>query len=374
MNKLLRTVFIVFILFFVFLLAVVYGLWYRPLRVPPSGATITVNYSSSANDICNQLYQNNRTQFPWMLKKIAHFYGYGRNLRYGQYHLRYGDSANQLFDRLVHGTDTVVHKITFIPGWTFSRILQSVETNPNIRHTLKGVDPRQLQQLIGYHHPVADGLFYPDTYHFKWGNADVTILRQAYQTMQRILTKAWDNRAPNLPYQSAYQALIAASLIQTEVMLPSEKPMVASVIVNRLRKNMRLQIDTTVLFAMNKPYGTRLLHRNLSFKSPYNTYRVRGLPPSPIAIPGRAAIEAALHPARTNYIYYVAKGDGGHVFSADYKGQREGVRRYRQFLKQRKDRKNREQHSIIQDYFQLLNNSIYPWLVLFTVDRGGVVI
>ena len=317
-------------------LGLLYSVWYRPLNTLSNNVVVTVGVNSSLNDIINQLDQKKLIHHPFWLKKVAQWQGFARRLRYGQYHVHAGQSARSLFNNMVRGLDMVTHSITFIPGWTFSQVLNKVESDPNLRHSLKGASLSKIKQAIGYSHALPEGLFYPDTYHFKWGNSDILVLKMAYQKMQQVLNKAWENRATHLPFKSAYQALIAASLIQTEVLQPQEKPIVASVIVNRLKKNMRLQIDTTVLFAMRKPYGTRLLHRNLTFSSPFNTYRHKGLPPAPIALPSKVSIIAALHPAKTNYLFYVAKGDGSHVFSSDYKGQLKGVRQYRRLQKKRR--------------------------------------
>lgn len=336
MNKRVTRTLLVLSTLALLFLGLLYSVWYRPLNTLPNGAVITVGVNSSLNDIINQLDQKKITRHPYWVKEIAQWHGYARRLRYGQYHVRYGQSAQSLFNNMVRGLDMVTHSITFIPGWTFQQVFNKVESNPNLRHSLKGASLQKIKQVIGYSYALPEGLFYPDTYHFKWGNSDVLVLKMAYQKMQQVLNKAWQNRASKLPFQSAYQALIAASLIQTEVLWPQEKPIVASVIVNRLKKHMRLQIDTTVLFAMKKPYGTRLLRRNLSFSSPFNTYRHKGLPPAPIALPSKVSILAALHPANTNYLFYVAKGDGSHVFSSDYKGQLKGVRRYRRLQKKRR--------------------------------------
>ena len=175
----------------------------------------------------------------------------------------------------------------------------------------------------------AEGLFYPDTYFFTWGNTDLSVLKTAYLKMQKILDLAWNNRAPNLPYQNAYQALIAASLIEKETAIAAEKPLISSVIINRLAKNMRLQIDPAVQYGAEKNFTNVITKKELKTKTPYNTYLNAGLPPTPICMPSESSILAALHPATTDYLFYVATGTGGHNFSASYVEHEQQVAVYR---------------------------------------------
>ena len=312
-------------------IGVMRSVWLGPLSITASTQSVKVNINSTLSQLIAELYQQKLIEHPWFLKRIAVIEGYSDRLRYGEYRLTTGMNAAQLLENIVKGKAMLQHQITFIEGWTFSKVLAELNADPDVRHTLRGKTDAQLKSIFGYPAVVPNGQFFPDTYHFVWGNSDVTILKRAHAKMQRVLDQAWADREPGLPYNTPYQALIVASLIESEVSLPSERPIVASVIVNRLRKGMRLQIDTTVLFAMGRPYGTRLLHRDLRFKSEYNTYLHYGLPPAPIAMPSAGSIEAAVHPVRTTYLYYVARGDGSHRFSTTYKGQIQGIKEYRQF-------------------------------------------
>ena len=354
----------------------VYAVWYRPLDVSSPGEIITVGVDSSLRDVALQLYRNKNTHYPRLLNRIAIAAGFRGQLRYGQYRVEPGTSARALFKQMAQGTDTVMQRITIIPGWTYSRLYQQLSSSSNLRHALKRENAGALKQLLGYPYAAPEGLFFPDTYHFTWGSSDLAVLQESYDTMQRTLKRMWQHRDAGLPYKTPYQALIAASLIQTEVRLVNEMPLVSSVIVNRLKKKMRLQIDTTVLYAMGKPYGTRLLHRDLKYDSPYNTYRHVGLPPTPIAIPGRSALLAAMHPAKTSFYYYVARGDGSHFFSKNYQGHLKGVKRYREYQQQQQQQQYQAPPAVpVGQLFQQLYHRIFTtwrnWVRFITLYSSG---
>ena len=192
-----------------------------------------------------------------------------------------------------------------------------------------------------------EGMIYPDTYKFAWGVNSNAVIQYGVTKMQRVLQKAWKSRDHSIPIKTPYQALIVASLIQTEAGNVAERPKVAAVIYNRLRKNMRLQIDPTVMYGLGLPYGSILTKRQLEQKTPYNTYTFEGLPPTPIAFPTRTAIEAALHPVKLSAYYYVANGDGTHTFSDSYKLHKKAVARYRAFLNEQKWQQQKQALEVI---------------------------
>jgi UPF0755 protein len=184
---------------------------------------------------------------------------------------------------------------------------------------------KDLMLLLGDGNRSPEGLFMPETYYFSRGDSDLTILKRAHQLMQQKLNTAWNSRAADLPYQDAYQALIAASLIEKEAYLAKEQPIISGVLVNRLRKNMLLQFDPTIIYGLGSAYQGKIFKKDLTTDTPYNTYLHRGLPPTPIASPGITAITAAVHPAQHNYFYFVAVGDGSHQFTTNLQDHHQAV-------------------------------------------------
>lgn len=249
-------------------------------------------------------------------------------IKAGEYLIEPGKTtAAQFLKRIVAGK-VMLRQLTIIDGWTFHQILNAVNNNPYLQHTLSGLDGPVIMQKLGHSGVNPEGQFYPNTYFFSKGTADTKILQISYQDMQNVLQRQWAKRAPGLPYQTPYQALIAASLIERETSLPKERPEIAGVIERRLQKNMRLEIDPTVIYALGAAYQGKLTFKDLSVDSPYNTYLHFGLPPTPIAAPSKADIAAALHPTAGDALYYVASGKGGHIFSATLKQHDVAIRQY----------------------------------------------
>jgi len=307
--------------------------WYRtlyaPMQVAQNNEAIRVYPGDRIGDLAQSLYKKNLIAHPYIFAFAMRIKGDAEKLHFGEYKITLGMSASSLLEHVVANRGMVKHRITFVEGWTFKEVIQALESDPNLIHCLKGKTNSEIMEILGYSNRRPEGLFLPETYTFIWGNTDVDILHHAYRYMQDYLAEQWKHRAPKLYYQSAYQALIVASLIEKETSLGYERPIIASVILHRLRKRIRLQVDPTVLYGLNKPYDMPILRRDLFSKTPYNTYQVDGLPPTPIDIPGRVSINAALHPAKTNYLYYMSAGDGHHVFSKTYRKHLLAVNRYR---------------------------------------------
>src|SRR5690606_715707 len=230
-------------------------------------------------------------------------------------------------DRLVAGR-VMQHTLTIVEGWTLRQILDAVERHPMLVRTLDTTDPRRVMAAIGYPGHFAEGRFFPDTYHFPAGTTDVEFLRRAVDRMHAVLEEEWAQRDVGLPYASAYEALIVASLVERETAVPEEREQVAGVFVRRLQKNMKLQTDPTVIYALGEAFDGNIRRRELAIDSPFNTYRYAGLPPTPIGSPGRAAIRAALHPAPGEALYFVSRGDGTHEFTASLEKHNRAVRKY----------------------------------------------
>ena len=258
----------------------------------------------------------------------------GTPLHTGEYRLTPGMTVNQLFDAWRRG-DVVQYNLTLVEGWTFRQVRAAVAKHEKITQTLDGLSDAEVMDKLGHSGVFPEGRFFPDTYRFVRGMSDVEFLQQAYMRLEQVLAKEWAERATDLPYRDPYQALIMASLVEKETGIPQERAQIAGVFVRRLRLGMMLQTDPTVIYGMGERYNGKITRADLREPTPYNTYTISGLPPTPIAIVGREAIHAALNPANGTSLYFVARGDGSHVFSDDLDNHNSAVREYQ--LKRRSD-------------------------------------
>jgi UPF0755 protein len=288
-------------------------------QVPPGISTLKL----AQNLYKNQLI-NNMEYFLWLVKMKGEM----TEIKTGDYRMTPGMSASQLLNELVKGK-TVLKKVTLIEGWTFRQFMDSLNKNPYVTHTLQGKTPEEVMQAIGHEGERPEGKFYPDTYLFMRGTHDVKLLKISYQQMQEKFQQAWKTSAPDLPYKTPEEALIVASMVEKEALFHKERPQVAGVILKRLAIGMRLQIDATVIYGRDQNHLNPITRADLSTDTPYNTYTRAGLPVAPICMPSFASIQAALHPVITDAIYYVAKGDGTHIFSQDLQGHNKAVGEYR---------------------------------------------
>jgi UPF0755 protein len=224
----------------------------------------------------------------------------------------------------------VLEQLTVVEGATFSDFLEVLNAQNDVAHTLRGRSPQAIMEALGHPGESPEGRFFPDTYRFAAGTSDAAILGRAYEAMQRELAAAWQARAPDLPLQDPYQALILASLVEKEAQLKSERALIAGVFVNRLKKGMRLQSDPTVVYGLGASYDGSIHTRDLTTDSPYNTYTRAGLPPTPIALPGHEALLAAVQPQDSGALYFVAtgSGDGAHHFSRTLEEHTRAVQAY----------------------------------------------
>lgn len=236
-------------------------------------------------------------------------------IKAGEYALTPGMTPPQLLDLLVSGR-SIQYPVTLIEGRGFREVLSSIADQPGFKHELKGLSDAEIRDALGLDIEHLEGWFFPDTYLFRRGTSDIQVLRRAHERMREVLAEEWARRDPDLPLATPYEALILASVIEKETGLGSERPEIAGVFVRRLRKGMRLQTDPTVIYGLGEDFDGNLTRAHLETDTPYNTYTRAGLPPTPIALPGRAAIHAALHPKDGEAIYFVARGDGSHYFSA----------------------------------------------------------
>lgn len=259
---------------------------------------------------------------------LARYTGLAKSIKAGTYEARRGDSPRQLLERMARG-DVVQVRLTFVEGWTYRRIREVLRESPDVRQTLGNVSDEELLNRLGAAELASpEGLFLPDTYVFAPGTSDFEILQQAYRAQQTFLQQEWDKRSPGLPLESPYEALILASIVEKETGLGEDRARVAGVFINRLRRGMLLQTDPTVIYGMGERYEGRIRKRDLQTDTPWNTYTRAGLPPTPIASPGRAALQAALHPESHKYFYFVARGDGTSQFSSTLSEHNRAVAKY----------------------------------------------
>lgn len=314
--------------------------WYRflttPLNATGKATTIIVPGNMTLFELANEMSQKNILSRPRFFITLAHWRGDSDQIRSGEYEVDTKITPNQLLDNLVKGK-VYMRKITLIEGVTLSQIKQVFLNTSALQKTIINQSDQEIAAALGCPYTSPEGLFFPDTYVYTWGNKDFKILRQAYMHMQNFLNEEWTKRADDLPYSSPYQALIVASLIESETHVDKERPLVAGVILQRLKKQMYLQIDPTVLYGVNKPFGSKITQDDLHNDNPYNTYRRYGLPPTPIDIPSAPSIQAALHPLYTDALYYVARGDGTHTFSATYQEHRAAIKENHNWQEEQKD-------------------------------------
>jgi UPF0755 protein len=302
----------------------------RQLDVPlpiPAAQLIAVESGTSLRGLAADLAERGWLTRPWVLVVEGRRRGIARSIRAGEYEVTPGMTPLNLLDAVVAGR-VVQHQLTLVEGWTFERIMQAVENSVVLVHTLETRDPRRVMAELGYAGYFAEGRFFPDTYRFPRGTTDVEFLRRAVRTMEEVLEEEWPRRAVGLPYESPYQALVMASLVEAETAVPTERARIAGVFMRRLARGMRLQTDPTVIYALGASYDGNIRRDDLSIDSPYNTYVYSGLPPTPIASPGRDSIRAALQPEEGDALYFVARGDGSHEFSATLAEHNRAVQKY----------------------------------------------
>ncbi|MEE8321775.1 MAG: endolytic transglycosylase MltG [Gammaproteobacteria bacterium] len=282
----------------------------------------------SLRAVSEDLAANGILDNPYYLNFAGRRQGIAHKLKTGEYEIIPGTTALQLLEQFVAGK-VVQYTLTLLEGWTFEQIMEAVMNSDRLVHTLPpAIGSQQLMLSIGYPDIVAEGQFFPDTYHFPVGTTDLEFLRRAFHLLSRVLDEEWQRRAANLPYKTPYDALIMASIIEKETGRTDEREKIAGVFVRRLRQGMKLQTDPTVIYAMGARYNGNIKHKDLEIDSPYNTYRNRGLPPTPIALAGRGSINAALHPEDGKALYFVSRGDGSHYFSSTLNEHNKAVAKY----------------------------------------------
>ena len=264
---------------------------------------------------------------PYYFEFYARYSGYAKKIQSGEYQLSPGLTPIKIINIFVSG-DVIQHSITLLEGWTIKDIKNEISSNTVLIKNLTDYSSDSLLKKIKITESNVEGLFFPDTYYFTKGASDIELLQRAYRRGKAVLEKEWESRDAGLPYKNDYDALIMASIIEKETALASERAMIAGVFVRRLKNNMKLQTDPTVIYAMGIKYDGNIRKKDLRIDSPYNTYRYNGLPPTPIALAGREAIHAALHPENDDTLYFVSKKDGSHYFSKTLYEHNKAVKKY----------------------------------------------
>ena len=300
---------------------------FTPINVTQSNATFEISSGSNLNQISNQLVEAELLNDSFRFKLLTFITGNHKNLKRGYYKIPQDTTPLKLLDILANGK-SILFPITLVEGTTFKQTIQLIHNNKNIKKTLDGRDSQDILRLMGAKEKYIEGLFFPDTYHFHKNTTDLEILKNAYQVLQAKLEFLWENRTDNLPYKTAYEALVIASIIEKEIGVRDEAPEIAGVFVNRLSIGMPLQSDPTVIYGMGSKFKGNIRRKDLKKDTIFNTYTRKGIPPSPIAMVSLDSLEAALNPATTENFYFVAKGNRRHHFSKTLKEHNRAVYKY----------------------------------------------
>ncbi len=297
------------------------------LKIPGDGWRYEVVTGANLRSIGRDLQAQGILERPEYLRWMARTEGYASRVRVGEYEFSARTTPREFLEKIVSGK-VVQWQLTIVDGWTFRQMLDAVAAHDKLTHTLAGLADAEIMVKLGYPQLHPEGRFLPDTYAFPKGTSDVDFLKRAYISMQEYLVRVWPERDKNLPLASKDEALTLASIVERETGIPQERPMIAGVFVRRLQKGMRLQTDPTVIYGLGDRYDGNIHRRDLDAETPYNTYRIKGLPPTPIALPGKEAINAALHPQGGDALYFVARGDGSHEFSSSIEQHNRAVMKY----------------------------------------------
>jgi len=297
------------------------------ISLPVTPYEFSIRPGSNLKQVSQQLADAGVFPNKWPLILLARYLNQESAIKAGDYRLTENISQIALLDYLTKG-DAKQNEIRFLEGSTFAQLRKILNEHPAIQNRTTNLSDQEILQLIGATETAAEGLFFPDTYYFIRDSSDIEILQRAYQTMQNHLQSSWLSRAESLPLATPYEALILASLIEKETGLESDRTTIAGVFINRLRKGMRLQTDPTIIYGLGEQFDGNLRKKDLLTDQEYNTYTRAGLPPTPIALPSLASIRAALNPADTDALYFVAKGNGESQFSSNLADHNKAVNQY----------------------------------------------
>ena len=304
-----------------------YVYWFSVARLEPEAKIYLVESGVTLRAFARQLEREKVLPDAHTLVWIAYLKGRSRDLKAGEYRFRRGITALEILEQVMSGR-VVEYPLTILEGWNFRQVLEALATAPKLSHGLKGLQPRQIMAMLGYPTLHPEGRFYPDTYYYPSGMSDLLILQRAFQKMEKVLEEEWAGRQGDVPLKTRDEALTLASIVEKETNKPSERALIAGVFAQRLRIGMRLQTDPTVIYGLGDRFNGNLTLKHLRQHTPYNTYTIKALPPTPIAMPGREALHAALNPENTKALYFVSRGDGSHEFSETIEQHNRAVVKY----------------------------------------------
>jgi UPF0755 protein len=306
-----------------------YCAWYvsTPLTIASLPVEVEIPRGASLRGVMDALEEAGVKPRRLEFETLARALRKERGIKAGSYEIAEPVTPTELLDKLTRG-DVSQAEVRLIEGWTFAQVRAVLDSSAHLRHDTAGLEDTQILARLEAPEPHPEGLFFPDTYLFAKGSSDLAVLRRAYRAMQRHLKEEWDARSPGAPYQSPYEALIMASIIEKETGKSEERETIGGVLVNRLRIGMRLQVDPTIIYGLGNAFDGNLKKSHLIEDGPYNTYTRAGLPPTPIAMPGLASLRAAVRPGKTEALYYVSKGDGSSQFSRTLDEHNRAVSRY----------------------------------------------
>jgi UPF0755 protein len=299
----------------------------RPLALPQSPYAFEVKPGMTLAAVARELQGADVLPQAWPMIALARASGVDRTIKAGSYEIESGITMRQLLGRLTQG-DSTQTSFAIIEGTTFADVKRALRDGGQVKNTVLDLPDGELMSRLGAPGKGAEGRFFPDTYFFSAGSSDLKLLRRAYEAMNARLAAAWEKRADGLPLASPDEALILASIVEKETGRPVDRPLIASVFINRLKRGMRLQTDPSVIYGMGDRFDGNLRRRDLETDTPWNTYMRDGLPPTPIALPSQASLDAVLHPPPTEFIYFVARGDGSSQFSTNLTDHNRAVAKF----------------------------------------------
>ncbi|XKM14148.1 endolytic transglycosylase MltG [Orbaceae bacterium ac157xtp] len=335
-----KSLLIITLIFALILVSLIIGYQYlnnfakQPINLQESTQLFTLERGKSVKQLIRQIEDEKLIDNAYLITYLLKVRPSLQHIKSGTYQLTPNMTVED-FLKLLNSGKEVQYAIRFVEGKTAKDWLQVLANTDHVDHQIQQLSQAEIAKKLGLESSL-EGWLFPETYHFGNNTSDLAILKRAYNNMQRVLQIEWDNRDDDLPYKTPYEMLIMASIIEKETGVDDERNKVASVFINRLKYKMLLQTDPTVIYGMGDEYKGNILTKHLKDKTnPYNTYVISGLPPTPIAMPSLASIIAAAHPAQTNYLYFVANGKGGHVFSTNYQDHQRAVNDYWRLMRGR---------------------------------------
>ena len=304
-------------------------LWWvmAPLSVNSQTVELSIEPGTPVKQIAQEIVKSGVDIPPYGLYLMFRLSGQSKQIRAGSYEITRNDTGWDLLEKLIRGQESL-RALTLVEGWNMSQFRTLLDKSEGLRHDSAQMSNEEIMQMLGHPELAAEGRFYPDTYTYGKGTSDKNILKRAFNAMQRHLDDAWANRSETTHLKSANELLILASIVEKETGVPADRPMISSVFNNRLEIGMPLQTDPTVIYGLGSNFDGNLHRSDLRANHPWNTYIHVGLPPTPIAMPGKAALKAAMHPAQSDALYFVAKGDGHSQFSKTLEEHNSAVQKY----------------------------------------------